>query len=228
MTTNVRALFDAAAQDYDAARRQLVPAFDDLYGTALSLIPFPAEQSIHVLDLGAGTGLLAALIAAAHPHAQLTLADIAPEMLAKARERFAAETTRIQFIELDYVQEPIPGRYDLIVSALSLHHTPPARLPTVFEHIFAALKPGGRFINLDQALGTTPANEAVYQHTWHTQALAKGTSEATMRQALIRIQADQSTLLADQLRWLNEAGFANVDCWYKNFRFVVYSGDKLS
>ncbi len=227
MTTHVRALFDAAAQDYDAARRQLVPCFDDLYGIALSLIPYSATTPIHVLDLGAGTGLMAALVAAAYPHAQLTLADIAPEMLDKARERFTAEQARVNYIELDYVQQPIPGQYDLVVSALSLHHTPPAQLPAVFGRIFAALKPGGRFINLDQALGTTPENEMIYQQTWHSQALAKGTDEHTMSRALERIKADQTTLLADQLHWLTQVGFTNVDCWYKNFRFVVYSGDKV-
>ena len=204
-----------------------MPCFDDLYGTALSLIPFASTTPIQVLDLGAGTGLMAALVAAAYPNAQLTLADIAPEMLDKARQRFTTEQARVNFIELDYVQQPITGEYDLVVSALSLHHTPPMQLPAVFGRIFAALKPGGRFINVDQALGTTPENEAVYQQIWHSQALTKGTDENTMSLALERIKADQTTLLADQLAWLNQTGFTNVDCWYKNFRFVVYSGDKV-
>lgn len=27
-----------------------------------------------------------------------------------------------------------------------------------------------------------------------------------------------------QLRWLEAAGFQNVDCWYKNFSFTVFGG----
>jgi tRNA (cmo5U34)-methyltransferase len=60
----VAALFDeAAAEGYDRARRQLVPPFDDFYGTVVESIPYEPEAAIRVLDLGAGTGLLSALVA---------------------------------------------------------------------------------------------------------------------------------------------------------------------
>jgi tRNA (cmo5U34)-methyltransferase len=59
----VGALFGQAAWDYDRARRQLVPDFDRFYGAVLESIPFRGEQEILVLDLGAGTGLLSAVVA---------------------------------------------------------------------------------------------------------------------------------------------------------------------
>lgn len=52
----MRALFDGAAAGYDRARRQLVPPFDDFYGTVVESIPYEREAAIRVLDLGAGTG----------------------------------------------------------------------------------------------------------------------------------------------------------------------------
>ena len=70
--------FGLTAREYDRARRQLVPCFDDFYRTAVELLPFPRQQAITVLDLGAGTGLLAGFIANAFPAARLTLLDIAP------------------------------------------------------------------------------------------------------------------------------------------------------
>jgi len=46
------------------------------------------------------------------------------------------------------------------------------------------------------------------------------------RTALERMRADRMSPLAAQLRWLEEVGFRDVDCAYKNYRFAVYSGFK--
>ncbi|HJQ29252.1 MAG TPA: hypothetical protein VJ827_07905, partial [Rubrobacter sp.] len=60
---SVGALFDSAAEDYDRARRQLVPGLDRFYGAVLESVPFATDEEIRVLDLGAGTGLLSAMVA---------------------------------------------------------------------------------------------------------------------------------------------------------------------
>jgi tRNA (cmo5U34)-methyltransferase len=60
---SVGALFGGAARDYDRARRQLVLGFDRFYGAVLESVPFAEEREIKVLDLGAGTGLLSAMVA---------------------------------------------------------------------------------------------------------------------------------------------------------------------
>jgi tRNA (cmo5U34)-methyltransferase len=56
------AAFDGAAGAYDGPRRRLIPGFDDFYGVAASLAA--SVQPARVLDLGAGTGILAAHVAA--------------------------------------------------------------------------------------------------------------------------------------------------------------------
>jgi tRNA (cmo5U34)-methyltransferase len=87
----VRDAFNTDALIYDRSRRQMVPCFDELYGIAAGLIPFSPERAFEVLDLGAGTGVLSQFIAAKFPRAKILLADIAPEMLKLAQERFARE-----------------------------------------------------------------------------------------------------------------------------------------
>jgi hypothetical protein len=69
----VGTLFGHAAWDYDRARRQLVPGFDRFYGAVLENIPFGEQQEIRVLDLGAGTSLLSAVVAGTFPRARVTL-----------------------------------------------------------------------------------------------------------------------------------------------------------
>lgn len=222
---DVKTLFDHASADYDRTRRQYIPCFDDFYGMALELIPYERDADFRVLDVGAGTGLLSALLLAAFPNARLTLVDLSPEMLGKAQARFA-DRKDIQYDVLDVANNPLPGQYDVVMSALALHHIAPPGLARVFRNVFDVLAPDGIFINADQALGTSAANEQRYQETWLRGIRAKGCSEEDIAVALERIKVDQTSPLDDQLRWLREAGFVDVDVWYKNYRFAVYSGRK--
>jgi tRNA (cmo5U34)-methyltransferase len=83
------------------------------------------------------------------------------------------------------------------------------------------------FINADQALAPTPHGEAEYERQWLMDVTAAGVSRSSLEQARERMREDRNALLSDQLTWLSEAGFDNVDCWYKRFRFVVYGGAKM-
>jgi tRNA (cmo5U34)-methyltransferase len=222
---NIKALFDTAAQDYDRTRTQYIPCFDEFYSTALALIPHNSQAHIKVLDIGAGTGLLSGLVAAAFPNAAITLADISSEMLSKARERFDSNPN-IEYLTLDFINAPIAGKYDVVVSALALHHTPQEQLKGVFQKIFNALENGGYFINADQTLGTTPENEDKYAQAWLNGVKAKGCTDGDIEVAIERMKADKTATLQNQLNWLSEVGFIQVDCWYKNYRFAVYSGQK--
>ena len=221
---DAKTAFSRHAGDYDRTRRQLVPDFDNFYGMALELIPYAPAADLRVLDLGAGTGLFSAMIGAAYPNARLTLADFSPQMLDQARQRFADR--QVEYLLLDYEHDAIPGDYDVAISALALHHTPPAGLQAVFEKIHGALVSGGLFINADQTLGTSAENEARYAQAWIDAVKANGSTDADVAAALDRMKADQTATLEDQLAALRGAGFTDVDCWYKRYRFAVYSGRK--
>ncbi|MEQ1887133.1 MAG: class I SAM-dependent methyltransferase [Bryobacteraceae bacterium] len=222
--------FDRAAANYDQARRKLVPCFDHFYGWVVRLLPFAIDAPIDVLDLGAGTGLLSAWVLEGFPNARLHLVDLSEPMLARARERFAnratAPPTPPTMNVLDYAHSPLDGPYDAIVSALSIHHLTDDLKRDLYARIFAALRPGGVFINADQVLGTTVELEKAYQQTWYNDARALGATDEELNAALIRMQEDRSATLDAQLEWLNDLGFETVDCWFKEARFAVFCGRK--
>lgn len=222
----IKDLFDRAAERYDRARRQLVPCFEDFYGTALDVIPHERDAAIRVLDLGAGTGLLSALIAQAFPRAHFTLVDISDAMLDQARRRFAAEPERFRFRALDFALEPLSGEYDAVVSALSIHHVESGRKPVLFKRVHDVLGDEGIFVNADQVLGAAPEIEREYHRAWLRQVRAKGVSEDDLAAALERMREDKTSTLGAQLKWLEDVGFEAVNCWYKSYSFAVYSGRK--
>lgn len=221
----VRDLFDQCALAYDVDRPKLVPSFDELYGTAMHVIPFTTDAKIQVLDLGSGTGLFGAMIAKAFPAARLHLTDISEAMLAQARQRFEGNPC-VTYSLQEHSSLSATSEFDLVISALSIHHLEDSDKRTLFRKIYEALRPGGMFINVDQALAPTCSGEEQYERKWLEDAKANGASEFSVTQARERMREDKNALLADQLTWLEEAGFEDVDCWYKRFRFVVYGASK--
>jgi len=222
----VQRAFVLAAEDYDRTRRRLVPGFDDFYRAAIDLIRFPRDSEIEVLDLGAGTGLLAAFVAYSFPKARIIMVDISNEMLDRARERFELGGERFQFEVSDYGTGQIKNKYDAVVSALSIHHLTDEQKRSLFGQIHGALRDNGVFVNAEQFRGATPECDLFNHERWLTRVRELGVGERDLAAALERMKFDRAATLEDQLEWLAQAGFRNVLLTYKNLMFAVYSGTK--
>jgi tRNA (cmo5U34)-methyltransferase len=170
-------------------------------GTAVFVDLLP-EAVGRVMDLGTGDGRLLELVLTARPGASGVGLDLNAEMLARARERFGGDD-RVVIIEHD-LDDPLPdgGPFDAIVSSFAIHHVADARKRTLYGECFDRLRPGGAFLNLEHV--ASPTAEL------HVAFLAElGIAPA---------DDDPSNLLApveDQLRWLRDAGYTDVDCHWK-------------
>jgi tRNA (cmo5U34)-methyltransferase len=225
----VRNAFNSDAQIYDRSRRQMVPCFDELYGAAAGLIPFDGGREFEVLDLGAGTGVLSQFIASRFPRARILLADIAPEMLRLARARFAGASgidSRLHYVLLDHGRDPLPGTFDAIVSALSIHHLEHDEKRALFVRIHDALREGGIFINAEVILGESDEIERRTNEDWKRAARDAGATESDLASAIERQKHDRCATLDAQMNWLRETGFREVSAAYRNLVFAVYSGRK--
>ncbi|MEH1884305.1 class I SAM-dependent methyltransferase [Nostoc sp.] len=221
---NIQEAFNSAAGDYDNLRRILIPCFDDFYKTAVEIIPGDWTAPLKVLDLGAGTGLYSGMVQSVFPNAEFTLLDLAPEMLEKAKFRFSKMGKSPQILIGDYIETDLGDSYDLIISALSIHHLSDFDKELLYQRIYDILKPGGIFVNADQILGKTADLEELYRQHWLDSIRANGILEEDLKAAQKRMEYDRMATLDIQLRWLEAAGFQNVDCWYKNFSFAVFGG----
>lgn len=172
-----------------------------------------------VLDLGAGTGLLAARLRAAFPAAELTLLDGAGRMLELARERLGEDGVR--YLEGDMAGALPAGPWDAVVSSLAVHHLSDADKRALNRRVLAGLRPGGVFVNAEQVAAPTPWLAGVYARWHEARARAAGTGDAEWEATLERMSYDRCAPVAAQLGWLREAGFADVDCLFKRYHFAV-------
>ena len=96
----------------------------------------------------------------------------------------------------------------------------------VYRNAYDNLKPGGIFINADQVLGHTPFIDTLYKEDWKRKIEASGLARAELDAAYERTLIDRMAGLGEQLAWLAQSGFADVDCVYKSYNFVVLFGRK--
>ena len=135
-----------------------------------------------ILELGIGTGETARRVLQRHPGATLIGIDASEEMLGTAREALAGHAVQLRAGRLEDALPP--GPFDLVVSALAIHHLDAAGKADLFARIASVLRPGGRFVLADVVVPDDPA-EAVTP-------LDPG--------------YDLPDTVPDQLRWLAEAG----------------------
>ncbi|MEZ5536543.1 MAG: class I SAM-dependent methyltransferase [Thiolinea sp.] len=97
------------------------------------------EPSMHLMDFGAGTGLLLGQIA---PHvAKITAVDISPSMTEQLRKKQADLPCEVEVLEMDLCTETLDQQFDGIISSMTLHHI--EDVPAMFAKMRSLLKPGG-------------------------------------------------------------------------------------
>ena len=217
-------LFSRDASGYDDLRRRLIPCFDDFYGAALKLVQdWQTCQSIEVLDVGAGTGLFSALVARQCPVGRLCLLDGSAAMLEEARGRFQTGDN-VEYRVANMADADLGGPWDLVISALAIHHLSGEGKRALYCRIRRTLKPGGLFVNAEQVAGPNQIAEERYSRIWLEQIRRLGVPEQEIAKARERMAHDECAPVSSQLEWLTKAGFSDVDCSFKAWRFAVLSG----
>ncbi|GAB7388612.1 class I SAM-dependent methyltransferase [Bacillaceae bacterium] len=215
----VREKFDEIARRYDEQRRKLIPCFDDFYQIPVSVASVDTDAP-NILDIGAGTGLFSSFMLQRYPRAKVTLIDLSENMLAIAKERFRRRSN-VRYITGDYTKYKFGGTFDLVISSLSIHHLTDEEKRDLYRYVFSIMNENGIFLNADQVLGSTPYLENLYKTDWKRNVEASGLSREEILAAYERTKLDKMSTLEQQLAWLKDAGFADVDCIYKSFNFVV-------
>ena len=218
--------FNASVAYYDDWMKKALPNYNDLFQSAKDVIPFPPGTPLEVLDLGAGTGLFSSHVLERYPQAAFTLVDLADKLLGVAKVRFG-DSARFRYVVADYRGYEPGQQYDLVISSMSIHHLSDEDKQALFKQVYSLLRAGGAFINVDQVLGESEYLRKLYWEHWLAQVRRLEPSEERIQDSVKRRTTyDREATLADQLAWLKAAGFANVDCVYKNFFVAVFFGIK--
>jgi len=191
-------------------RADTIPHRTEGEATLLSFLP---ERVGRVLDLGSGDGRLLALVKLARPMARAVAVDFSQTMLARVRERFAADGA-VEVVAHD-LSQPLPalGTFDAAVSSFAIHHLAHQRKRGLYAEIHHLLAPGGVFLNLEHVASPTDA-----LHERFNDALGVRPGEEDPSNKLLDVET--------QLAWLREIGFHDVDCAWKWLELALLVGEK--
>jgi tRNA (cmo5U34)-methyltransferase len=183
--------------------RAEVPDYDTLQGEIERAVrESNASDAPRVLDLGGGTGTTSRAVLDARPGARLVLVDENPDMLDVARETLP--TDRVEGLVIADLADPLPsGPFDVVVSALAVHHLDGSQKRTLFAAVRDRLSPRGRFALADVIVPVDPADAVT--------PLSPG--------------YDKPDTAADVLDWLRDAGFTADIVWSRR-DLAVFVADR--
>lgn len=180
------AQFHWQPDSYLTLMRQEVPNYERLQDETVAATGMDAKR---VLELGTGTGQTARRVLERHPSAVLVGLDASSEMLEHARALLPADRAELR---VAYLQDPLPrGPFDVVVSALAVHHLDGAGKADLFRRIAGQLAAGGRLVLGDVVVPEDPCD------------------------VVTPIDGDYDTpsSVAAQLSWLSAAGLRSRLAW---------------
>jgi tRNA (cmo5U34)-methyltransferase len=204
----------------------------------LHMIPHPIDAPIRILDLGAGYGALAAAVLNERCTATAVCLDASEAMLKLGDERNKDLKNRISFIKgsletADWLKS-VDGTFDAVISTRALHHfTENERRRYIFKELFERVRSGGCFINADNVRAATKslgeryrkARDEYLDHFVRESTGGKtNLAEARAASPSTYHGPHNNGVLEEELAWLREAGFEDVDCFWKFATTVVYGG----
>ena len=216
--------FDLIANEYDSGRRKFIPCFEDYYEKTTEFAVSFIGKPRRILDLGSGTGLLAMYYFQHYPQAEYILADVAAEMLNVARKRFE-HIPNIGYSVIDYTKELPDGEFDLVISALSIHHLENEQKQALFKRLKRKITPGGWFINYDQFCCKSKDMDKFVNNYWIEHLYNSGLSATELARWQERRKLDRECSVAEEIAMLKHCGYKNSECIYLCGKFAVIAAE---
>jgi len=222
---SVRSHFEAEAREFDRIILTLIPHYATMVRVLVEAIPFEKPAPLRAVDLGCGTGTVAAKVLENFPNAHVTCVDLAENMIAIAQAKLK-RYPRVDYVVADFCSFSFDARYDAVISSLALHHLATNEDKRNFYwRIYESLNTGGVFYNADVVLASNDFLQDLYMNEWRRfMRRSISTDEIEGKWVAKYYQEDHPAKLTDQLSWLEKIGFADVDVLWKYYNFAVYGG----
>ena len=213
-------------EEYDRTIRTFIPQYDRMLATIVHWLSANIPADGYVVDLGAGTGALAAAILDALPEVRVRLVDVDPTMLEAAAARCAAHTGRFD-LRRGRFEEELP-RCHAVVATLALHHVPDhEKKRGLYRAIHTALEPGGLVVAGDLLIHPEGHERRQMLRDWYAHMAGHGIGAAEADAHFAQwAEEDFYVGLVEELELLRAGGFPHPDCFWRDGGITVYGGFK--
>jgi tRNA (cmo5U34)-methyltransferase len=205
--------------EYDARIRTFIPDYESMHDiVAYAVRAAMRRRAPAIVELGIGTGALAARCLAACPSARMIGVDEDAAMLAASRARLDGGLHTALHGSFESIDLP---RCDAVVACLALHHIPtPQRRLRLFRRLHRALRPGGVLVSADCHPAENPRLAAADRAAWMAHLEESYSPEQARRFLRLWAREDHYIPLLDEIALLRRAGFT-VDIPGRKQAFAV-------
>jgi tRNA (cmo5U34)-methyltransferase len=228
---------DAYVEEWVTRQQAEDPARAQRFQLMCDLLPFPTDATVTILDVGAGYGPVSKFILDQYANATCIAQDGSTPMLQRGQQIMAGYGARFTTYQSDLFGKTwLPqqfGPFDAAVSASCLHNLRDfQRISEIYGDIRAHLKPGGVFLNLDLFNAPTPELQQHYVRVAAARRQREGAPRADIDAMLQRARPTPAHVSANafpanldqHLTALRSAGFAEVDCFWKDLQRALFGG----
>ena len=219
-TQRIENQFNLIAEEYDKNRRNFIPCFEDYYISTTKFLAEKIKNPKCIVDLGSGTGLLAYYWYQKFQSANYMLVDIAEDMLSVAKRRFNG-LKNFSYQVCDYKLELPKVAFDVVISALSIHHLEDHEKLQLFKNLYETLPIDGTFVNYDQFCAGDPELDDWYDQYWESQLYQSGLTKKDIELWQERRKFDRECSVEKEVELLKTSGFKKVKCIYGYHKFAV-------
>jgi tRNA (cmo5U34)-methyltransferase len=219
---SVAAHLGIETDEYDRQILTFIPFYDEILANAAAALDAADRPAKRLVDLGIGSGALAARCLSRLKRARVVGIDSDPGMLAMARARLGR---RLTAVVANFESAPVP-RCDVVTASFSLHHVAtPAAKRRVFARAFDALAPGGLLVDADCLLPASRRLQRRGMDAWHAHLAATHGRRGATR--FLRAWSGEDTYftLDVEVGLLRAAGFV-VDVAWRREAFAVLAAVK--
>lgn len=200
--------------EYDARIRTFIPDYHELIRATAHALRLVEASPATIVDLGTGTGALAAKCLEIDEGAQLVGIDADSAMLEIARARLAGHA-QVRFVQANFLDIALPA-CDAIVASLALHHVPtPEAKQAFYASCREALRPGGVLLSGDCFPAREPRIAASQRTAWLTHLRQTYPLDECEGYFAAWAGEDFYCALEDELEWLRGAGLIPEVLWRK-------------
>ncbi|MDZ7344721.1 MAG: class I SAM-dependent methyltransferase, partial [candidate division KSB1 bacterium] len=206
--------------------RTFIPHYEEMLRMVAAMLSLVRRRQPTIIDLGVGSGALAASCLAKVPQACLYGIDTDADMLALARRRLSRKSsTRSNLICGNFLEVPLP-RCEAIVTTLALHHLSSFTIKQKFyAKCFSALRRGGIFANGDCFLAENADLNRSYMAIWQSHLHKFYSARQTQDYFEAWAKEDTYLPLAQEMNTLAAVGF-KVEVIWRRAPFAVLVGWK--